>query len=241
MITLNEEAGLSPCCRHPWWKVKGHTPTHTHTQSTSSKLFWWGHFSPHNHAKYPPIIFASSPPIAPKDTACGSLQSQTPDGCQTPLAEPRQRWGKRSPKKQACGEQDTLVWLPLLPTALNAEPLWALVAEKAICHYSCPMPSSKLKVNLKMEVRDLSYLWFPYITIILIPKEFFTSHMQFQSEGRKLPNRRDLFIAHQGFNKIVLSSRRTDTYKYALNDQQLGHSLELRETWEWRCTKSLKT
>ena len=65
------------------------------------------------------------------------------------------------PRSRLVVEQDTLVWLL---TALEAESLWALTTEKAICCYSCSMPCSKLKVNLKMEVRDLGYLWFPYIT-----------------------------------------------------------------------------
>lgn len=37
-----------------------------------------------------------------------------------------------------------------------------------------------------MEGRDLSYLWFPYITIILITKWFCTSRMQFQLEEKKI-------------------------------------------------------
>lgn len=52
--------------------------------------------------------------------------------------------------------------------------------------------------------------------------------MQSQLEKKKkLSHRTDLVIDYQRLNKIVFSSRRTGIYKYALKDQQLGHSLEL--------------
>lgn len=51
--------------------------------------------------------------------------------------------------------------------------------------------------------------------------------MQFQVKGEGGSfNRTHLFTDHKGFNKIVFSSRRIDTYKYAVNHWQLVVSLK---------------
>lgn len=69
--------------------------------------------------------------------------------------------------------------------------------------------------------------------------------MQFQLEGKKKKSHQTEQIYSSPTKDLTkqysaLLSRRIDTYKHALNDRQLGHTLDLMEMWGWRGIESLK-
>lgn len=99
--------------------------------------------------------------IPPKTAACNRLQLQTPGGCQRPRCSPGQRRSRITNQTPWCDSHSA-----------SHRWNWSLSGHPSLGRPSAakvdPCLPSERKVKLKMEGRELSYLWFPDITIILL-------------------------------------------------------------------------